>query len=297
MLKRCLAALLCACLCLPACGCAQEETLTVTATFYPLYLTAINIARDVEGVEIVCLAPPQAGCLHDYQMTAADRCALADSDVVIQTGAGREAFRDELLPTLTATVVDASAGVTLLEDAHHEHGHETACNPHVWVSVAGAMAQARNIADGLAQADPAHAQAYKANCEAYLASLEELQEQMHALLAPCEGMPIITFHAAFDYLAQEFGLRVVAVVETDAGSAPSAQELANVAEIAREEGVKALFAEPQYDDASVDILARETGLPVYLLDPVVSGEADAEDYDAYLRIMLENAQTLCEALL
>ena len=84
MLKRCLAALLCACLCLPACGCAQEETLTVTATFYPLYLTAINIARDVEGVEIVCLAPPQAGCLHDYQMTAADRCALADSDVVIQ---------------------------------------------------------------------------------------------------------------------------------------------------------------------------------------------------------------------
>lgn len=120
---------------------------------------------------------------------------------------------------------------------------------------------------------------------------------MHALLAPCEGMPIITFHAAFDYLAQEFGLRVVAVVETDAGSAPSAQELANVAEIAREEGVKALFAEPQYDDASVDILARETGLPVYLLDPVVSGEADAEDYDAYLRIMLENAQTLCEALL
>lgn len=120
------------------------------------------------------------------------------------------------------------------------------------------MAQARNIADGLAQADPAHAQAYKANCEAYLASLEELQEQMHALLAPCEGMPIITFHAAFDYLAQEFGLRVVAVVETDAGSAPSAQELANVAEIAREEGVKALFAEPQYDDASVDIIARES---------------------------------------
>ena len=78
---------------------------------------------------------------------------------------------------------------------------------------------------------------------------------------------------------------------TGTGAAPV------VAEIAREEGVKALFAEPQYDDASVDILARETGLPVYLLDPVVSGEADAEDYDAYLRIMLENAQTLCEALL
>ena len=64
----------------------------------------------------------------------------------------------------------------------------------------------------------------------------------------------------------------------------------------REEGVCALFAEPQYTDDSIDLFARETGLPVYLLDPVVSGEADPDDFDAYLRIMRQNLETLLEAL-
>ena len=67
-------------------------------------------------------------------------------------------------------------------------------------------------------------------------------------------------------------------------------------QIIREKDVCALFAEPQYTDESIDLIARETGLPVYLLDPVVSGEADPDDTDAYLRIMRQNLSTLLEAL-
>ena len=149
---------------------------------------------------------------------------------------------------------------------------------------------------GLAAADPAHADEYAANCAAYTAKLRELKEETAAALAPCAGKSIVTFHEAFDYYAAEFGLTVAAVVQHEEGSAPSAREIADTIQIIRDKDVRALFAEPQYTDESIDLIARETGLPVYLLDPVVSGEADPDDTDAYLRIMRQNLATLLEAL-
>ena len=64
-------------------------------------------------------------------------------------------------------------------------------------------------------------------------------------------------------------------------------------ELIEEKNVRALFCESQYDDFSVQTLSLETGLPVYTLDPAVSGE---EDPSAYLNIMEQNLSTLLEAL-
>lgn len=291
---------------MPAAIMAEGETeLRVTATFYPLYVAAINVADGVSGLQIDCLAPPSAGCLHDYQMTTADRRALEDTDVLIMNGAGLETFLDKVLPTLSADVIDASAGIALLENTHdheeeagiHDHDvHDHELNPHVWVSVLGMRDQVRNIAAGLSEIDPANAERYMANAEAYCDSLDALYELMTEALAPYAGAPIVTFHEAFDYFARDFDLRVVATVQHEHDAAPSAREMAETADIIRAENVKALFAEPQYEDTSVDILSKETGVPVYLLDPAVSGEVDPTDYNAYTRIMEQNMRTLMEAL-
>ena len=161
MKKRMLPYLMAASLFFGLSGCASADApLTVTATFYPLYIAALNIARDVEGVDVRCMAPPQAGCLHDYQMTTADRRSLEDSAVVIMNGAGLEGFLDKLLPSLGAAVIDASESVPLLPG--REDGE--AVNPHIWVSVGGMIAQVKNIAAGRAGADPAHAAQYGFLC-------------------------------------------------------------------------------------------------------------------------------------
>lgn len=269
---------------------ADEGILRVTASFYPMYIATINVARDVPGLEINCLAPPSAGCLHDYQMSTDDRRTLEDADVLILNGAGLESFMEKLLPQLEANVINASEGIALLADDHH------GVNGHVWVSMDGMMHEVRNIAAGLSLTDPAHKELYEANADAYIEKLISQKENINAALSHFAGEPIVTFHEAFDYFADEFGLRIVATVQSDHGSAPSARELADLADLIRAEGVKALFAEPQYEDTSVDILSRETGVPVYTLDPAVSGEIDPEDYDAYLRIMQQNADTIAEAL-
>lgn len=258
---------------------AQAE-IVVTATFYPIYIAARNIVKDVPGVALSCLAPAEAGCLHDYQMTTADRRRLADADVLIQNGAGLESFLTRI--EADAAVIDASKGFALIGD-----------NPHVWVSVSGAIAQANNIAAGLAQIDPENAALYEANRAAYVAKLETLQEKFSAALAPFAGSAIVTFHEAFDYFAEDYGLIVAASVAHEAGGAPVATRIAEVAEIVREQNVKALFKEPGHPDRSVDAIARETGVPLYVLDPATNGE-DADD--AYIRIMEKNLETLLEAL-
>jgi len=290
--KRILLAVMAASLLFALPGCAAEaRPLTITVTFYPLYVAAINVARGVEGVQVRCMAQPRAGCLHDYQMTTADRRALAGSAVVIRNGAGLEGFLDKLLPSLGAVVIDASEGVALLPERDAEGD-----NPHVWVSVSGMIAQVKNIAAGLSAADPEHAAQYAQNCADYVGRLEALGQEMRLALAPYAGFAIVTFHEAFDYFAAEFGLRVVAVVQADHASAPSAWELKEVAQAIRQENVRALFAEPQYEGASVEVLARETGVPVYTLDAAVSGPLSPPPYGAYLEIMRKNMDTLVEAL-
>jgi len=274
-------------------------SLDITATFYPLYITTLNIIEGAQGVTLSCLAPPQSGCLHDYQMTTADRRALADCDVLIYNGAGLEAFLTDILPTLSALPVCASEGLQLLPSRGHDHAHEheheseeDCFNPHVWVSPLGAAAQAQVIANALSKADPGNALIYAENVKNYIARLEAIHQKMYAALSPYAGESIVTFHEAFDYLAEALGLSVAAVVQTDSGSAPSPRELAQVVDVIGEKNVRALFTEEQYDDSSAQTIAQETGLPVFILDPVVSGP---DDPNAYLTLMEKNLSTLLEA--
>ena len=120
---------------------------------------------------------------------------------------------------------------------------------------------------------------------------------MHAALAGLKNRNIITFHEAFPYFASEFNLNIVGVVEREPGSAPSAGELAKTIELVRQTRVKALFAEPQYPAKSAEVIHRETGVSVSILDPAVTGPRDpAKARDSYLHTMEENLKVLVKAL-
>jgi zinc transport system substrate-binding protein len=261
-------------------GAADSGSLRVLTTFYPLHIHALNICRDMPGVEVRNLAPPETGCLHDYQLTPADMVAMARADVLVINGGGMESFVDEARPGLR--VIDASIGIPLIED---EHGP----NPHVWLSVLGAIRQVRNIADQLAAVDPSRAVAYRANADAYMDKLGRLRDRMLDELKPFRGQSIITFHEAFPYFAREFGLKIVAVVEQEPGSEPSARELADLIATVKKSGTRTLFVEPQYPTDAAETIARETGAKLLTLDPAVTGPVDP---DAYIRTMEKNLETL-----
>lgn len=275
------------------CGCrdahSRAKERTILCSFHPMYVAARNVARGVPGVRVENMTTPQTGCLHDYQLTPADMRRIEDAWVFVANGGGMESFLSDIVQRRADLhVVDASRGIAFIRGDGDEGD-----NPHVWVSVSGAIRQARNIAEQLSAIDPEHAPLYRENGERYAARLDSLRARMHKAL---DGLPvreIATFHEAFPYFASEFGLRIAAVVEREPGSEPSAAELARTVEIVRKSGAEAVFAEPQYPAKAAQAVAREAGVRVRILDPAVSGP---DDPDSYIRTMDANLAILREAL-
>mgnify|MGYP000563171254 CR=1 FL=1 len=292
---------------------SKARDVLIVATFYPVYVMTLNITRDVPGVRVACMAPPETGCLHHYQLRPEDLKTLASAQILVANGAGMESFLAKAIKQAPhLKVIEACRGIDLIREGdgehgdyedhgshpgHDHHGRQGQPNPHVWVSVTGAIAQVNSIAGQLGKADPARAAAYRKNAGVYVAKLEALRARMHEGLRDAKGVPIITFHEAFPYFAREFGLKIAGVVEQQPGTEPSAGELAALVRTVRRMKVKALFAEPQYPVQAAETIARETGIKVYMLDPAVAGPMDPpEVYDAYIRTMENNLLVLEKAL-
>ena len=268
----------------------QDEKFRIVTSFYPMYIATMNIAQGIDGVEVINMTKPQTGCLHDYQLTPEDMKKLEKANAFVVNGAGMGAFLDKAVKQQkNMKIIEASDGIELLR----EDGED---NPHVWVSVTDAILQVKNIEKQLAEADPAHADAYKKNAQTYVEKLESLKKEMHAEIDGLPNRNIVTFHEAFPYFAKEFNLNIVGVIEREPGSQPTPQEIKETVKKIKELQVKALFAEPQYPADAAAVISKESGAKVYTLDPVVTGDAEDKAMDAYIIAMKKNAEVLKEAL-
>ena len=125
------------------------------------------------------------------------------------------------------------------------------------------------------------------------ARLLALDAELSAMLSPVAGERIITFHEAFPYFANAYGIEIAGVIEHEPGEDPGTREIAETCDLVTKLGIRALFVEPQYPQKAAETIARETGAGIYTLDPVVSGDGTKESYET---IMRENARVLLEAL-
>jgi len=289
---------------------------TVLCTTFPIFQITRNVARGRDGLEVQLMLPSQLGCPHNYTLTPQDMQELARADVLVINGLGMEEFLGAPLKRANEelTIVDSSAGIeeTLQyttghehnageahkhhaghdaeEGEEHDHHHHEGVNPHLFASPRMAAKLAMNIAAGLGKADPAGKDLYTRNARAYAETLNKLADEMADLGKRLKNNRIVEPHGVFDYLARDAGLEILAVMQAH-GQEPSAAEMARLAKTIREKKVGAIFTEPQYPDKVGKALARETGVPVGMLDPAASGPEDAPP-DYYETVMRENMKTL-----
>ncbi len=296
-MKRLLTLLLALAL-LPLTAFAQGETV-VAASFYPIHLFARNLLEGIPGVALISLSEPTSGCLHDYQLQTSDMKALSKADAFLINGAGMEGYLTDVFEAFPdLPVVDASRGVELLEDCaedHEDHDHGHAYNAHIWLDPKNAVRMVQNLAEGLIAALPEQEAAIAANRDGYIVRLTALDEELAAALAPLPRRDVITFHEAFPYFANAYGLNVAAVVNRDPDDALSPRALAELCKTVTSLGTPPLFTEPQYEDKAAKTIARETGAALYTLDPVVTGPEDAP-LTLYEDVMRRNLAVLIEAL-
>ena len=286
---------------------SKDGDLTIVTSFYPMYLHVINITKDMPHIQVINMTQPQTGCLHDYQLTPNDLKTLDGADIFVINGGGMESFLNKSLTQLSEMdIIEASKNIELIhnndhEEDDHDHnysydGHDHDVNPHVWVSVTGAIEQVKVIAEELGNLDKAHKKEYYINASAYVEKLEQLRKKMHGVLDDIPNKNIVTFHEAFPYFAKEFDLNIIGTIVAEPGSEPSAKELSTIIEDIKKHNVKAVFTEPQYDGKAADVISKEANVKLYTLDPIVTGIADKDQKDQYLIVMRENLKTLEEAL-
>ena len=292
-----IAALLLVLLFLPCCALAE----TVVTSFYPVWIMTLNLTRGLEDhVTVRNLAAPSVGCLHDYQLQTSDMKVLSGADAFLVNGAGMEAFLPEITRAFPALpVVEASEGIELLENGDAVEileAEEEEVNSHLWLDPTRAVRMAENLAAGLIRLMPEDEAVIAANLEDYRSRQENLEQQLREGLKDLPRRDIVTFHEAFPYFAAAYGLHVAAVVCKEPGEVLTPSQMAVlVREIARL-GNPPLFVEPQYTDLSAQTLSRETGSAVYSLDPMVTGPEEDVPFDYYETVMLQNMNTLVEAL-
>lgn len=259
----------------------EDGQYTVVTSFYPMYIAALNVVGENDHIRLENLSEPQTGCLHDYQLTPADMQLLSTADAFIINGGGIESFLGEVAeqyPDLT--IINASEQVDLIED-----------NAHAWMNIEDYMTQVKTIEAELSAADPADAEQFSENADAYLAKLSSLKEQADAVKPLTEGKNIVIFHEAYEYVAEEFGMQVSYVMDLDEERQVSAGEVADVVRMVTDGGVRVILAEELYGKDMGDTVESETDAKVCYLDTLVRGDYDA---DSYLNAMQQNITLLKE---
>ncbi len=282
-------------------GCAaprvESGQLQVAATTYPL----VFFAEQVGGPEanVVQMIPPGVEP-HNWEPSPRDIVAIEQSDVFVFNGAGLEPWGERVAESLkgkSTIVVEATEGLELIEaSGGDEHGNK-GLDPHVWLSPTLAKLQVRHIANALAQADPNNRSRYERNAGKLEDRLEQLGEQFHRGLAQCRTNRFITSHAAFGYLAEEFGLEQVSIAGLSPDARPNPARMAALSELVKEMGGKYIFFETLASPALSETLAQEVGAETLALNPLEGlTPKDVQAGSDYFSVMQENLANLRVAL-
>ena len=273
----------------------------IVTTFLPVHLFTKAVVGDTGEVDI--LISPGAE-VHDYQATPNDAKLLSEADMLVKNGLGIEEFLSSLVANAgnsSLQQIDSSEGIEVIEGEHdeeehegeeHGHHHEEG-DPHVWLDPVLAQQQVATIRDGLIAIDPSNADSYRTNSDAYIQQLQQLDSKFQQRLAPLAGCNFITFHDAFAYLAQRYGLKQEAIVEIPEDSI-TPQDIQRVQQTAEQYQVKALLTEPGIKDKRIQQISSDLNLPLEAIDPLESGETDPQYYFQAMQGNLEALERACQ---
>jgi len=270
---------------------AQTAKLRVMGAFYPLYEWAHQVGNErIEGANLV-----RAGAEpHEYDPSPGDIRRIHSMDIVIDLGAGFQPGLDRVLKGIRGGKpirLTVTEGMTLKATAGSEK--DGRADMHVWLDPVLSQQAVKRIAAVLAQADPSGRTIYEANAEAYVKKLEALDQEFRAGLATCQRKEVITSHAAFAYLLERYGLRQYAIRGLSPNTEPSPRQLARLATLAKERGIKTIYYETLVSPKIAETLAREVGAKTLVLNPI-EGLTTAEQRAGkdYLVLMRENLANL-----
>ncbi|CCH50174.1 metal ABC transporter solute-binding protein, Zn/Mn family [Pseudodesulfovibrio piezophilus] len=229
---------------------------------------------------------------HNYRPQPEDIKRSMTLDALVVNGIGHDEFAFEIVEAAdmkgTLPIIFANKDVSLIPVGGHLDGKKIV-NPHTFVSVTASVRQIYTIAQGLSELFPEHADLYRRNARRYAARLRRMKAEYMERLAMLPSMDFrcATIHGGYDYLFQDFGLQVTAVIEPGHGLKPTASQLARTIDEIKRLGVDVIFTEMAFPDKYVDTIHEETGIRIRHLSHLTSGEYSKDGFEKGLRANLE----------
>jgi len=264
------------------------EPFKVVTTFTVIADMARNVAGDAARVESI--TKPGAE-IHNYQPTPGDLLKARDAQLVLWNGLNLELWFERFfsrMKDVPSAVV--SRGIEPIAIAQGPYAGKP--NPHAWMSPQAALVYVDNIRDALVQHDPAQADTYRRNAEAYkariTATLDPLRQQLQAI--PEQRRWLVSSEGAFSYLARDLGLKELYLWPINADAQGTPQQVRRVIETVRAERIPAVFSESTVSAAPAEQVARESGARyggVLYVDSLSAADGPVPSYLDLLRVTTE----------
>lgn len=230
-----------------------------------------SIASRIGGDQVEVFAIARANTdPHRVETLPSYMVKVSRAQVFLKVGLGLDQWADAIIDgsrNNKVLLVDCSKGVNVLErpsgkvDASMGDVHPEG-NPHYWLDPRNGVVIGRNIAEALARVDAAHAGVYRSNAEAFAKEAAASYDRNRARAAQLPSKAVFTYHRSWSYLADAFGLEVVATVEPVPGIPPTAKHLASLVQTAKARQVGLLLQEPYFSAEAGRFLTRQAGLRV-----------------------------------
>lgn len=281
----------------------EGRPIRIASTVAPITSIIANVAGG-SGAVITGVVPEGTNS-HTFEPAPSDAAVLSDADVVFINGLVlEEPTKDLALANLApgATVCELGTRVLprdawIFDFSFPEEGGKP--NPHLWTNPPMAKQYAEVVRDHLVRRDPANADTYRSNFEAFATKIDALDAAVAAVTEtiPAAGRQLLTYHDAYAYFADRYGWTVVGAIEPSSFDEPTPADIAGIIQQVQETGVPAIFGSEVFPSPVLEQIGAETGVryvDVLRDDDLLGAPGDPEH--SWLALMRFNFVTMVEAL-
>lgn len=293
---------------LAACGTNQatdaskQKTgkLKIVTTFYPVY----EFTKQIVGQEAdVTLLVPAGQEPHDYEPSAKDMAEIQSADVFVYHNPNMEGWVTKATKSWKKDqprVIEGTKNMILLPGSEEEHdhgeekeGHSHELDPHTWLAPSLAMKEVTSIKEQLSNLYPQKSKQFTTNADKFLAQLQALDTEYQTTLGAAKQKNFVTQHAAFGYLALEYGLTQVPISGLSPEQEPSPSRLSELKKYVKENDIQSIYFEKNATDKVAKTLANETNVKLLVLNPLESlTKEQMKAGENYLSVMKDNLTAL-----
>lgn len=277
----------------------SAEKLNVVVSIYPLKDMVQQVGGD--RIHVDFMVPPGA-TPHTFEPKPSDMIRIQGARMFVIIGAGLEFWAEKAIKSAGGKglkVLVLSEGLPLIygagsRDGHGTHQGQKSADPHVWLDPLLTKEIVNRIAAALVELDSSHERYFRENAERFKREIDSLDAFIAGKVKTFRTKEYVTFHPAWNYFSRRYGLRVAGVIEESPGKEASPKHIARIVNEVKRAGTRVVFAEPQFSSKTAEVIAREAGAKVLLLDPI--GGPGLRGRDTYIGLMRYNLSMLEEAM-